>query len=90
MLMLLDPHAVVAAMNELQEQYMQVPRTCFTCRNAPAVAPIAFVLEDDDPDRMEGCIVAVCVVCLTSEDLQELVREAVKKEVCEQEMAPWN
>jgi hypothetical protein len=69
--------AVVPELAALAEKYMDVLRPCFLCQEAPAVTPLVFVADGRHGTRVRGAVVAVCAVCLCSEDFQARIEQAL-------------
>jgi hypothetical protein len=72
-----DAMAGLQGLQALVEQYLDVPRVCFICQDAPGVAPMVFVADTSGDGRVHGCCFAVCAVCWCSDDFQARVSEAL-------------
>jgi hypothetical protein len=78
------------ALEALAERYLDVPRVCFLCREAPATTPLVFVADATVDAGVCGCVFGVCMVCLCSDDFQARVCMALRQDQREREAAPWN
>ena len=90
--MVTDPehNAVVQALGELAEKYLDAPRLCFVCREMPAVMPLVYVADTPTADRMSGCVFGVCAFCLCDEDFQARVGQMFKQGQRRREAGAWN
>jgi len=86
----LQAMAVLQRVQDLAESYLDVPRVCFVCRDAPAVSPMVFVAGVSSDGRAHGSIFALCGFCLCRDDCAARVNEALKEDMHEREMATWN
>jgi hypothetical protein len=82
--------AVAQALAALAECYLDEPRRCAVCQDAPGVMPLVYVVDTMEGDRVHGCCFAVCAVCWCAEDFQARVSAAIKQDLRERERAAWN
>ena len=75
----------------LAEKYMDTPRLCFLCREAPATAPMVYVSDSQgEGERVRGCVFAVCTVCRCTEGFQARVSVALRQDQYQGEAVVWN
>jgi hypothetical protein len=72
------PDALATALEKLGECYLNEPRVCFACRDAPGVMPLVYVVDTRGDGRVHGCVFAVCAVCWCSNDFHDRVSEALR------------
>jgi hypothetical protein len=83
--------AELQALGALAEQYLESPRVCFLCREAPATSALLFVGDaKDDGGRRQCAIFGVCMVCWCADDFQARVSAALRQDQHHGEAAVWN
>jgi hypothetical protein len=86
-----DAQGGVQRLQDLAERYLDTPRVCFVCREAPAVAPLVFVGDAmGDGGRRQCAVFGTCMVCLCQDNFEHRVSEALKTDRHQRERAVWN
>ena len=85
-----DACAGLPALAALAERYLDVPRVCFLCREAPATTSLVFLADAAPPGRIRGCVFAVCAFCLCQENFQARAAKALRQDQDQREVAVWN
>jgi hypothetical protein len=67
--MALDTATLRLAFAPLVERYMDRQPRCVVCRDWPATTPLVYVADATEADRLRGCVLGLCVVCLIDEHL---------------------
>jgi hypothetical protein len=86
-----DAQAGLQRLQDLAERYLDSPRVCFVCRAWPATSPMLFVGDaTGDGGRRQCAVFATCAICLSSDDFEKHVSDALKKDMGQREGALWN
>jgi hypothetical protein len=83
------PPDVVQGLAALAERYMNSGPLCFLCHDAPGVAALAFLADGVQGGKGQGCVFALCMVCLCGEDMEARVQGALRAERA-RVVALWN